>query len=638
MDGGPAAHPRPAAPPVPDEAPDPRGRGRAGTWLVAAIILGTAALSLAMTRLVPPLRSADETFGDLLIAHASPPEPQHPGVALVVLGEDSFATLACRSPVDRGFLAGLVEQLAAARVRAIGIDILFDQPTFPALDERLHTALRDSPVPVVAITALNHTPLTDQQRAFLDSFTGELRRGHANLAKDPLDATVRWHVPYGPDGTPSLPAQLARIAGGTVPDEPFRIDWHGRPNPSTPPFPVYSAEAVPVLPKDWLAGKVVLIGTALAGIDQHRTPLSLASSSTPGVEIEAHILAQMLDGRVSPRLSLGSEAALVAAMSAAGVGLAMAGWPLWLLAGASVLILAGAWAGGTALFAAGGPLVPLMAPSVAWLVGIAAMTAHQSLRERADRRVLMQLFANHVSQPVAEEIWRERATFMAGNRPRPQQLTATVLFSDIEGFTTICEALEPEPLIRWLEGYLDAMVRIVTAHDGVVLRFVGDAVLAVFGAPVARTTQAQIDADAERAVQCALQMGRELVTLNGQWQAEGLPAVGIRVGLHTGPVVAGSLGGLRHTEYSLLGDTANTAARLEAHGKTVDARSSRHCKIIIGDPTYQAVRDRVAVLPVGEVALKGKTKTVRIWLVVDDAEPAYSSSERCGDPAEKKKG
>ncbi|WP_448192231.1 CHASE2 domain-containing protein [Azospirillum sp. sgz301742] len=624
MDGGPAATltaTPPGPPPGPDDSPDGQGRGRTGWWMVAAIVLGTATLALAMTRLVPPLHSADETFGDLLIAHAAPPEPQHPGVALVILGEDSFATLACRSPVDRGFLATLIGQLEAAKVRGIGIDILFDQPTFPDLDERLHTAMLGASVPVVAITALNQTPLTEKQRHFLDSFTNGLRRGHANLAKDPLDSTVRWHVPFGEDGTPSLPAQLARLSGGTVPDEPFRIAWRGRPDATTLPFPVYSAEAVPVLPKEWLAGRLVLIGTALAGIDQHRTPLSLASSSTPGVEIEAHILAQMLDGRVSPRLSLTGEAALVVAMSAAGVALAMAGLPLWLLAGASVLILVGAWAGGTALFSSGGPLVPLMAPSVAWLVGIAAMTAHLSLRERADRRVLMHLFANHVSQPVADEIWRERATFMAGNRPRPQQLTATVLFSDIEGFTTICEALEPEPLIRWLEGYLDAMVRIVTAHDGVVLRFVGDAVLAVFGAPVARTTQAQIDADAERAVQCALQMGRELVALNRQWQAEGLPAVGIRIGLHTGPLVAGSLGGLRHTEYSLLGDTANTAARLEAHGKTVDARSSQHCKIIIGDPTFQAVRDKATVLPVGEVSLKGKKKTVRIWLVIDDAEP-----------------
>ncbi len=596
------------------------GERRTDAWRMIIIVAGIAALAIGSTHLVPPLRSADETFGDLQIAYLAPPQPQHPGVALVTLGEDSFATLVCRSPIDRGFLADLIGRLEAAKVRAIGIDILFDQPTVPTIDERLRRRIRDAAVPVVAITALAQTPLTEAQRQFLGHFLDGIPYGHANLAKDPLDATVRWHVPRGPDGTPSLPARLAAVAGAPIPDEAFRIAWRPGPARDEPPFPSYPAELVAMLPADWLAGRIVLIGTVLNGIDRHRTPLALAGMATPGVEIEAQILAQMLDGRSSPRLSLSAETALVVAMSAAGVALALGGLPLGPLAAVSLVLLIGLWAGGAALFAQGGPLVPLMAPSMAWLGGTAAMAAHLSLRARADRRVLMHLFANHVSQPVAEEIWRERATFMAGNRPRPQQLTATVLFSDIEGFTTVCEALEPEPLIRWLEGYLDAMVRIVVAHDGVVLRFIGDAILAVFGVPIARTTQAQIDADAERAVRCAVQMGRDLATLNRRWQEEGLPPVGVRIGIHTGPLVAGSMGGLRHMEYSLLGDTANTAARLESHAKTVGARSSPHCRIVIGDPTCRAVRGKIAVLPVGEVALKGKANTVRIWLVIDSTE------------------
>lgn len=614
----------------------PEGGGGDGSrgaeaWRAIAVIAGIALLAVGSTRLIPPLHSADETFGDLLIAHLAPPQPQHPGVALVTLGEDSFARLVCRSPIDRGFLADLIGRLEEARVRAIGLDVLFDQPTLPELDARLRRRILDARVPVVAITALAQTPLTEAQRRFLDNFLEGIPRGHANLAKDPLDATVRWHVPRGPDGTPSLPARLAEAAGVETPEEPFRIDWLPGPSPRDPPFATYPAELVAMLPPGWLAGRIVLIGTVLNGIDRHRTPMALAGAATPGVEIEAQVLAQILDGRHSPRIPLPVEAALAVAMSAAGVALALTGLPLGLLAVASLVLLAALWCGGALLFAQGGPLVPLMAPSIAWLGGTAAMAAHLSMRARADRRVLMSLFANHVSQPVAEEIWRERATFMAGNRPRPQQLTATVLFSDIEGFTTICEALEPEPLIRWLEGYLDAMVRIVVAHDGVVLRFIGDAILAVFGVPVARTTQAQIDADAERAVRCAVQMGRDLAMLNERWRAEGLPPVGVRIGIHTGPLVAGSMGGLRHMEYSLLGDTANTAARLESHAKTVGARSSPHCRIIIGDPTCRAIQGRIAVLPVGEVALKGKANSVRIWLVVDSGQDEARRPEETGE-------
>ncbi|WP_207461475.1 adenylate/guanylate cyclase domain-containing protein [Azospirillum sp. SYSU D00513] len=615
-----------------DSRPTPAGKRLlpglpSGRWLWLAVGGAVAVAALGLTRLVPPLRSADETFNDLLVSYLTPASPQHSRVVLVTLGEDLFAQLSCRSPVDRGYLADLVGQLEAAGVRAIGIDVLFDQPTLLSLDDRLRDRIRTASVPVVGITALGATPLTDRQRGYLGGFLDGLPTGHANLAKDRLDGTVRWHVPRAPDGTPSFAARLAEIDGADVPDEPFRIAWRAGPGPGKPPFAAYPAELVPVLPKSWLAGRVALIGTVQTGVDQHRTPLSVAGLSTPGVEIQAHALAQMLDGRGDPSLPFAWEAALVLALSLAGVALALAGPPTWVLAPLSLLSLFGLWAAAAAVFAKGGPLVPMMAPSAAWLGGIALTAAHLSLRERTDRRTLMRLFANHVSQPIAEQVWRERATFLAGGRPRPQELTATVLFSDIEGFTTICEALEPEPLIRWLEGYLDAMVRIVGAHEGVVLRFVGDAILAVFGAPVARTTQAEIDADAERAVRCAVQMGRELESLNRRWQAEGLPPVGIRVGIHTGPLVAGSLGGLRHMEYSLLGDTANTAARLESHAKTIGARSSRHCRIVIGEPTWRAVEGKLDGLPVGEVALKGKRKTVRIWLVRDGAEPQALAGE-----------
>lgn len=603
----------------------PAGRFRAlpaglsPSWITGAIILAIAAASFLLVRTVPPLRLADESFGDLLIGHFAPAEPQHAGIAMVALGEDSFAALACRSPVDRGFLADLVGRLKAAGVRAIGIDILFDQPTLPELDESLRRRLSEPGVPVVAISALEQTALTERQQAFLGTFLSGIPHGYANLAKDRLDGSVRWHVPAAEDGTPSFPARLALALGAEPSAEPFRIAWRAGPDDATPPFPIYPAELVHLLPPGWLAGKVVLVGTVLSGTDRHRTPLSRTGASMPGVEIQAHVLAQMLEGRAGGRLAPGWEGALTLALAAAGVALAMAGPPVWLLAASGAALTAALWAGAAALFAAGGPLVPLLAPSLALAGGIGGMAAHRSLRERADRRTLMRLFATHVSQPVAEEMWRERATFMAGGRPKPQQLTATVLFSDIKGFTTICEALPPEALIRWLDTYLEAMTRLVGEHDGVVLRFIGDAVLAVFGAPVARTTQAEIDADAARAMGCALAMGRELEGLNRLWLEEGLPPVIVRIGIHTGPLVVGSLGGERHREYSLLGDTANTAARLEAHAKEVAETTSPWCQVIVGEATWNAAGPGIAGLPVGEIALRGKSNPVRVWLLRDGA-------------------
>ena len=228
-------------------------------------MVGVSAAALGLTRLVPPLRSADESFRDLAIAYFSPPAPQHAGIVLVTLGEDLFATLACRSPVDRGFLADLVGRLEAAGVRAIGLDILFDQPTIPALDERLRQRILKASVPVVSITALGDTPLTEEQRRYLGRFLDGIPHGHANLAKDRLDGTVRWHVPRGSDGLPSFPARLARTAGVAVPAEPFRIDWHARPSPDTPPFPTYPADMVGMLPGGWLAGRIAVVRSFCRG-------------------------------------------------------------------------------------------------------------------------------------------------------------------------------------------------------------------------------------------------------------------------------------------------------------------------------------------------------------------------------------
>jgi adenylate cyclase len=114
-------------------------------------------------------------------------------------------------------------------------------------------------------------------------------------------------------------------------------------------------------------------------------------------------------------------------------------------------------------------------------------------------------------------------------------------------------------------------------------------------------------------------MSRALEALNRRWEAEDLPPVVIRIGIHTGPLVAGSLGGARHREYSLLGDTANTAARLEAYAKEVGELTTRWSQVIVGEPTWNAVSSRLGGTPVGELMLKGKRNPVRVWLVRDGA-------------------
>jgi adenylate cyclase len=192
-----------------------------------------------------------------------------------------------------------------------------------------------------------------------------------------------------------------------------------------------------------------------------------------------------------------------------------------------------------------------------------------------------------------------------------------VLFTDLQGFTTISEELGPENLLDWLNGYMEAMVRIINAHGGVVNKFIGDSVMAVFGVPIARESDDAIARDALRAVECAVDMRERIATLNEELEKRGLPRIISRVGIFTGPLVAGCIGGSDRLEYTVLGDTVNVASRLEGFGKDMAdlAASGGECRILAGEATMTLLGNRFETFHVGEVFLKGRKEAVRVYLV-----------------------
>lgn len=577
--------------------------------------VAAAALSLAGVHLLPPLAAADRLVTDTALARLTPERPQHGRVAVIAITEETLAALPYRTPLDRDLLAGLVEALRAKGVAAIGLDVLVDQPTEAVKDQRLRQVVTTPGAPVVLLAAAPATPLTPRQRAHHRAFLEGLRSGHGNLARDRLDGVVRRQAPEIA-GLPSLPAALAQAAGaGARPlHQPGVIDWLRAPRGETA-FPLYPAEAVPLLPRSWLEGRVVLVGLVVPDADRHRTPVTLGSGTMPGVVIQAHILAQMLDGRISPLVGEGARAAAVVLAAAAGAVLA-ALLPAGPALAAALGLLALAWAGAALSTVLGGPVLSPLAPGLALMLSLGSGLGLAGWRERRARATLMDLFAAHLSAPVAQEIWRHRATLLAGGRPKPSSLTATVIFSDVENFTPLSERLGPERLMAWAETYMEAMTEEVVGHGGVVLRFLGDGILAAFGVPLPRMEEAEVAEDARRAVEAALAMERRLDRLNLDWSAEGLPPVCIRVGMVTGPMVGGSIGARRHLEYTLMGDVVNTAARLEALAKTVGNSHGRHCRILAARSTWERVARVVEARPVGAVALKGKDQTVEVYQIL----------------------
>jgi adenylate cyclase len=584
--------------------------------LAALLLLWATALALLLVRPPFPLAAAERLFQAMVFHLAAPVRPPHPRLALIGIGEETLSAFPYRSPVDREFLAKLIDRLAAAGVAAIGLDLLLDQRTEPAKDALLRRAMRRGDVPVVAISLAPETPLSPERAQVLTEFLKGVHSGTANLSRDRFDGMVREHVPLHPaTGMPSFPAALAEALGAPSPRHPFRIDWLR--TAAGPVAPVYPAETVALLPVEWLRDRVVLIGSLVPGSDEHQSLPSAFGPPSFGIEIHAQVLAQILDGRIllSVARAFPAGEALATALLA-GAGLAAGA----LLAGRTAIVaivgLTLGWlAAVLAARAAGVPPWPGLAPMLACLLTGGSTRAWRSRADRRDRAALQSLFACFISAPVAEALLRDRNLFLAGGRPRPQELTATVLFSDVAGFTTVCEALPPEPLIAWLDRYIDTMVGLITAHEGVVLRFVGDGILAAFGVPVPRCTEEAIAADAQAAARSALAMERAMRTLNAEWRAAGLPEAGLRIGIHTGPLVAGSLGHRPRMEFCLLGDTANVGARLEQMGKRHGGEGPGACTIMVGEPAWRLLGGTFPGLYVGELTVHNRCGRMAAWRI-----------------------
>ena len=374
------------------------------------------------------------------------------------------------------------------------------------------------------------------------------------------------------------------------------------------------------IPPGNLRGKIVLVGMNAPSVSDERvTPIR---SNHHGIEVQAQIIHQLLRAALNGERPLRfwrdwqedtwmllwclvggtigywirSPGRFIAAI---GLALLALGWIAWRS------FLAGWW-------------IPLMAPVAACLPAAALMTSYISFEERKQRGQLMQLFSNQVSPDIAQALWEQRDEFLAGNRPRSQKLIATVLFTDLKGFSATSEGLEPAQLMDWLNEYMEAMANAVMTEQGVVEKYIGDSIMAVFGVPIARTAQKQIAQDARNAVCCALAMRKEMERLNAEWKLRNMPVCSMRIGIHTGPLVAGSLGSVERQEYTVIGDAVNTASRLESFDKDSDSADSV-CRILISEATKALLAEEFELSLLGTMSLKNKTEKVIIHRVVGRA-------------------
>jgi adenylate cyclase len=269
--------------------------------------------------------------------------------------------------------------------------------------------------------------------------------------------------------------------------------------------------------------------------------------------------------------------------------------------------------------------LPVAPVAIAWVGSAGLVTAFLSGHERQEKRFLMDLFSRSVSPAIAEEMWKQRASFLKGGRLEPQTMTVTVLFSDLMNFTPVAERLTPVQLMDWINNYMETMAGLVIAHGGVVDDYYGDAIKSNFGVPLPRTSAKEIRQDAENALHCALAMRKKMEELVAGWNFEG-PQVKVRVGIATGQVVAGCLGSAQRMKYTTIGDVVNTAARLETYGKEIPERLlDPYCQVMVAASTAAHLGDDFWLEPVGTLQLKGKSQGVEVFALMGTNEARAQS-------------
>jgi adenylate cyclase len=344
-------------------------------------------------------------------------------------------------------------------------------------------------------------------------------------------------------------------------------------------------------------GKIVFVGATASGLfDVFETPFS--NGKMPGIQVHAAVADDILSNRFLRRAS--SRATLALAVTAAiAVGVLAAVLPAWWAAAGTAVLLAAFGFAAVRLFA-GGVWVNVTQPAAASATALFGGVAYQYLVEGREKRRMRRLFGQYVSKDVCEQLVANPALARLGGTRREM----TVLFSDIRGFTTVSEQGEPEAIVHLLNEYFTRMVEIVFRHHGTVDKFVGDQVMALFGAPL------DDEAHADHAAEAALEMVAALERLCVRWREEGRPELAIGVGISTGPMIAGNIGSEAIMSYTVIGDAVNLGARLESLNKTYGTR------IIISDATRARLTRAFDVRPLGEVVVKGKTRPVSIFELV----------------------
>lgn len=611
-----------------------KNRPQSGPWqqfwdgkvqtLLPGAIAASVALGLGQLGIGVSLEQAG--YNALLKAqHHLLPQAWDDRIVVIAIDEASLKQYG-RFPWSRDRYAHLLQALAPGQPAVVGFAILF---TEPSPDDALLADQMDSsgnvvlaiaadqqgkslePVPALAEVSrqghVYHVACSDgiSRQSWLSinqvpSFAIALLQGYQNSMQQTLSAHASVPLPAS-----TLPPLASLTAAKSV-DQSVWLNWL---NPAAA-FPTYSFGDVvqgKVNPAVF-TNKVVLVGITAAGFDPLQTPFE-QSPPTSSVYFHAAALDNLLHQRFLQPLPLVPVGLLL---------LLLGGLTSWLLFNLGFQKRLGAIAALTLLYLTAA-LVSLRVAhqwlAIAAPIGTILLTfVGVQLQEQREKQLLMQLFAQQVAPETAHMLWQRKNEIFQQGELQPQELVATVLFMDIRGFSGISEKLPPSELLPWVNRYLERMTECIMQHGGVVDKYIGDAIMAVFGVPFPHHTSAEIQQDAQNAIAASLAMHHRLQQLNQELAAEGKPMIDCGIGIHTGLVVAGSVGGGRRLNYSVLGDTVNVAARLEAMNKELQEDNPYH--VLITCETLSCVGNHYHAKPLGNLHLRGRQQPMLVYSIL----------------------
>ncbi|MDD2786057.1 MAG: adenylate/guanylate cyclase domain-containing protein [Patescibacteria group bacterium] len=555
------------------------------------------------------------------------PHPADARIVIVAIDDAAMARLG-RWPWPRAIHGELIEKLSAAKPLAIGYDVNFPEASDEENDKALAQALRDAGnvvLPIELSLSISGSKVMYDTTRVLTPIpliaTAAARLGHTNTPQD-ADGVVRRIPLYAvsSDGSkiPAFALQITDSLGSAeyafstllacVKDVRLIVNY-----PSAPHRGFVTVSAADVIDgkvdPSVFADHIVMVGATAPDLhDEQLVPTSV-SQPMPGIEIHASILNTLLQQNYLSELP-----SIVVVLWLLLVGLLLGliiprlkvRWSIPLALALWLVSLIGSFV----LFDRGW-IADVLWPTITVILGFAAVALERRISAEQQKREIRSAFSHYVTSSVVESILADPSKLKLGGERRKM----TVLFSDIRGFTTISEGLKPDKLVEFMNKYLTRMTDEVFKHEGVLDKYIGDAVMAFWNAPLDQADHAK------RAVETALDMLAALKEMNAQ-KLFGDVTIKIGVGVNTGDMVVGNMGSQERFDYTVIGDSVNLGSRLESLTKEYGV------SLLVTDATRSELNNSYLVRSIDLVAVKGKKEPVKIFEVMKRSKNASQTDRQ----------